>query len=345
MASDIHKKLVFAALGCGGLLVVVFGIGLLLSKDQIFKGGTGQQTYSTDDGIAAWDTLSDFALADSLAAPPLPPWSAPAGAGSGILVLGPSRSGDNLPAFGDTFPAGSRERKEWEESGGTVTVHRPTDRSPLTRVRALVAPSAGFRLFQARALFAAAKTWSHDQDLPDAWLAMDSALSLAVNLQHSGALERQLVGARIEHDAMELLSRDTVLAGGAAAAAKAFQRVAPLDRYVTRLRRVDRLLVIAGSESANARDLSEWVADTSLPLGFRTAAVRAIGLGWVFSETEPGLGIDTARTAVLQELHQASNSDSITVAIDRVLHEGDTFTSRIRVSTAYRAERMFLDWP
>ena len=113
---------------------------------------------------------------------------------------------------------------------------------------------------------------------------------------------------------------------------------------MARLRQVDRLLNIAGSDAANARDLGDWVADTSLPLPVRTAAVRAIGLGWVFSATEPGLGVDTARTATLQRLRGTSGNDSVTVAIDRVIHEGATFTSRIRVATVYRTERMFLDW-
>lgn len=344
MASDIHKKLVFGALGCGGLLVVFGGIGLLLSKDQLFKGGTAQQTYTSDDGVAAWDTLSGFAIADSLAPPSLPPWSLSGASSPGTLVLGASRSGDNLPAFGDTFPAGSKERMGWVESGASVTVSRPTDKNYLSRSVVLVAPPAGFRLFQARALFAAAETWSRNGALPDARMAMDSTLNLAQGMQHSGALERLLVGARIERDAMDMLSRDTVLAGGETAAVQARERIAPLDRFVARLRRVDRLLTIAGSQSANARNLGDWVADTALPLALRTAAVRAIGLGWVFSATEPGLGIDSARTATLQQLRKASTSDSITVAIDRVIHQGDTFTSRIRVSTAYRAERMFLDW-
>ena len=344
MASDIHKKLVFGALGCGGLLVVFGGIGLLLTKDQLFKGSEAQQTYTSDDGVAAWDTLSGFVVADSLVPPSLPPWSLSGAASPGTLVLGASRSGNNLPAFGDTFPAGSKERTGWEESGASVTVSRPTDKNPISRSMVLVAPAAGFRLFQARVLFAAAETWSRDGDLPDARMAMDSALNLARGMQQSGALERLLVGARIERDAMDVLSRDTTLAGGKRAAAKAGERVAPLDRFVARLRRVDRLLTIAGSQSANARSLGDWVADTALPLALRTAAVRAIGLGWVFSATEPGLGIDSARIGTLQQLRKASTSDSITVAIDHVIHQGETFTSRIRVSTAYRAERMFLDW-
>ncbi|HWH02735.1 MAG TPA: hypothetical protein VN674_03520, partial [Gemmatimonadales bacterium] len=285
MASDIHKKLVFGALGCGGLLVVFGGIGLLLSKDQLFKGGTAQQTYTSDDGVAAWDTLSGFAIADSLAPPSLPPWSLSGASSPGTLVLGASRSGDNLPAFGDTFPAGSKERTGWVESGASVTVSRPTDKNYLSRSVVLVAPPAGFRLFQARALFAAAETWSRNGALPDARMAMDSTLNLAQGMQHSGALERLLVGARIERDAMDMLSRDTVLAGGETAAAKARERIAPLDRFVARLRRVDRLLTIAGSQSANARNLGDWVADSALPLALRTAAVRAIGLGWVFSAT------------------------------------------------------------
>lgn len=344
MASDIHKKLVFGALGCGGLLAVVGGIGLLLTKDQLFKGSEAQQTYTSDDGVAAWDTLSGFAVADSLAPPSLPPWSLSGASSPGTLVLGASRSGDNLPAFGDTFPAGSRERTDWVESGASVTVSRPTDRNHISRSMVLVTPAAGFRLFQARVLFAAAETWSRDAKLPDARMAMDSALNLAQGMQHSGALERLLVGARIERDAMDMLSRDTALAGGKAPADRARERIAPLDRFVARLRRVDRLLTIAGSDPGNARYLGDWVADTALPLALRTATVRAIGLGWVFSATEPGLGIDTSRTVTLQKLRKASISDSVTVAIDHVIHQGDTFTSRIRVSTAYRAERMFLAW-
>lgn len=344
MASDIHKKLVFGALGCGGLLVVFGGIGLLLTKDQLFKGSEAQQTYTSDDAVAAWDTLSGFAITDSLAPQSLPPWSLSGAKSPGTLVLGASRSGNNLPAFGDTFPAGSKERKGWEESGASVTISRPTDQNHLSRSMVLVAPPAGFRLFQARVLFAAAETWSRDGDLPDARMAMDSALNLAQGMQQSGALERLLVGARIERDAMDVLSRDTTLAGGKAAAARAGERIASLDRFVARLRRVDRLLTIAGSDPGNARYLGDWVADTALPLAIRTATVRAIGLGWVFSATEPGFGIDTSRTVTLQKLRKASTSDSVTVAIDHVIHQGDTFTSRIRVSTAYRAERMFLDW-
>jgi hypothetical protein len=346
VASDIHKKLVIGALGCGGLLAVIGVIGLIVSKDQFFKQGTlKQQTYTPDQAVEAWDTLSRLSVADSLAAPRLPAWSLSGPATAGTLVIGASRSGNNLPVFGDTFPAASSERKSWEQSAARVSVRRAGVKRDSIFAMPLVGPSAGFRLFQARALFAAALAWSNAGNLPDARLAMDSALGLAHAMQRSSALERLLVGARIERDAMDMLSRHTMLAGGAAAAKEVAGRVAPLDHHVTRLREVDRLLNAAGSNSANATDLGAWVADNSLPLALRTAAVRAIGLGWVFNATEPGLGVDTARTGTLRRLRETSVPDSVTVAIDRVIHEGDTFTSRIRVATLYRAERLFLDMP
>ena len=116
MASDVHKKLVFGALGCGGLFVVVFAIGIVVSQDDIFKNGVKQQSYTLDDAIAAWDTLSDLSVTDSVAPPPLPPGSSPGPAAGGTRVIGVSRVGVNFPAVGDTFPAGSRERKAWADN-------------------------------------------------------------------------------------------------------------------------------------------------------------------------------------------------------------------------------------
>jgi len=330
------------AFGCGGLLAILLGVGLVVSRDEIRTTGAAQRSYTLDQAIAAWDTLSHLSITDSLAPPALPSWPTPALPELGTLVIGESRRGDYLPAFGDTFPPGAPERKTWEESAAQISLVRPgLGRDTLHQGFA----AAGYRVFQARALFAAAVEWTNDGVMPNARLAMDSALSLAHGMQKSGALERLLAGARIERDAMVVLSRDTILAGGESASRQAAQRVAPFDRYVARVRQVYRLLSIAGSQAENIDDLRELIADSTLPLAFRNTAVRSIGLGWVLNASEPGLGIDSVRFAALRTLRGSGIPDSMKATIDRVMASaGSTFTQRIRLATAYRGERALLDW-
>jgi hypothetical protein len=102
VASNIHKKLVFGALGCGGFFVVLGGIGLLLQRGGALPENEGAKSVTPRQSAAAWDSLTATSLAGALAEPPVPVFFRTPRA-PGFLVF-TSKKGDAFPLLGDTFP-------------------------------------------------------------------------------------------------------------------------------------------------------------------------------------------------------------------------------------------------
>lgn len=341
MPSNIHKKLVFGAFGCGGLVVVLAGIGLLFQRSGLLPESEASKSVTPSQSAASWDSLSATAVAKTLAEPPVQVIFRTPRA-PGVLIFLNLKGQESFPLLGDTFPAGSAERRRWDLAAQRVVVRNLQPQATEDAGSPMMAPVMFFR---ARILLAAADNWSRRGNLPEAALALDSALAIGLAYAHSDDLDRVWVGSRIERDAMDLLWRDTVLAGGPIAAEKARQAVAPLDRFVTSVHALDRWITATGADPRYVDSLAEWVSDSALPLPARTAAVRAIALGWVFSALEPGMGPVPARREALRRLRASKLPGAVTAAIDRDMQSGTGITQRFAAVGTYRAERLLLLQP
>lgn len=338
MTSDIHKKLVFGALGCGGLLVIGFAAALYFGWHGFAGVAAAEHAASPRESQEAWDSLSVVSPTGLFAIPPLPEWQGPPRAPGSLQIM--RRTDADLPSFADTFPAGSKERKDLVLTAQRVVVLEPGT-GAFPGERAL--PTAAAVLFRARILFAAADDWSHHGDPGEAVIALDSALALARAGVEAPDLEHVMVGARVERDAMDLLSRDTTLAGGPANAAKAGAAVGPLGRAAARLENVDRWMMAAGASSRFIDSLALWAADPALPVPWRTVAVDAIGMGWVFSSLEPGTGVLPARGEALQRLRSSSAHDFVAAEVDRITAiNNEQFADRMKTVGFFRAQRFML---
>ena len=339
MASDIHKKLVLGALGCGGLLVVLAGIGVLLQQGGLVPATDASQPVTPGQSLRAWDSLSTTSLRGVIALPPVParPRSSRA---PGTLFIGKENPHEFIPPFGDTFPPLSRQRQAWERTAALVSI---AERPPL--VSGMQMPGISNTAFaQSRVFLAAAEGWMRRGEAAKAELAIDSVLALARSLTQSTELDQVLAGARIERDAMEVLARDTALAGDPATATQAARAVPPLGEAVGRLRDVDRWLLVAGATPSYVDSLAAFVADSAVPLAVRVASVRAIGDGWEFSPTEPGMGISPLRMSALGRLRLLPLPGVLDTAIDGYDLSRMSLTARIRFATEHRLIRSLSDW-
>lgn len=341
MPSNVHKKLVFGALGCGGLFAVLAGIGLLFQHSGLLPNDEASKSVTPAQSAAAWDSLSAASVATLLAEHP-DPYFFPGPRAQGFLIIMDSQGRGPFLLLGDTFPPGSDERRTWDGVAQRVIIQRGRPKNAVDLGPSLMAP---VMLFRTRILLAAADRWSRRGSLPEAGLAFDSALTAGIAYAHSDDLDRVWVGARIERDAMDLLSRDTALAGGATAAGNARLAVARLDRLVRDVHALDRWILATGADPRFVDSLAVWVSDSSLPVAARIAAAHAIAMGWVFGALEPGIGPVSARRETLNRLRESSLPDAVAAAIDRDLQLGSGLTERFRAIATYRAERMLLLQP
>lgn len=340
MATDIHKKLIVGAMGCGVVLILGLAALFYFGWQGALNEGE-EQIVSAAESREAWDSLAALSPGPLFTVTPLPVMQEPRRA-AGWLFVRASTTGDNLPAFGDTFPAGSKEQKKVVLTAQRVEVMDPHSRAT---PRAGGLPGAVNVLFRARILLAAADDWSRHGDTGEAVIALDSALALGRSAVASTDLEHVLVGARVERDAMDLLWRDTSLAGDPTNAAKASAMIEPLSRLARRLQKVDHWMMAVGASARYVDSLARWAADSSLPMPWRTASVEAIGMGWVFNATEPGAGVLPSRAAVLQHL-RTNAIDSLDAELDRVASVStEHFADRMRAAGAFRERRLLLFLP
>lgn len=341
MAFDIHKKVIVGALGCGVFFILGIGALVLIGHRSSTVGGE-QEDLMLAQSAGSWDSLTHTSATDLLTFPPLPP-PAPGARATGVLHIVESKNGDAFPAFGDTFPAGSPEQKDVVFTAQRVAVW---EAGAQPRRGALPYPPPYVVFFRARIFFAAADDWSRHGDPTDALLALDTAFALARASLRSADLERIIAGGRIARDGLDLLGRNTVLAGGPAPAGKARAAVAAWGRFVQRLQTADHWLMAAGASSLYIDSLAGLVTDSALPVPWRAGAARAIGMGWAFNTTEEGQGVSKARSRVLQLLQDSSLPDSVTAVINRALAlSKDGFMDRLREVATFRLQRQLLFRP
>jgi hypothetical protein len=341
VAFDIHKKLILGALGCGGLFVLGLVALLLFGRKEIFNGADTREVFMLGESAPSWDSLITASPHDLVSPPALAAWHA-RGKAPGFLHILVSKSRIEYPTFGDTFPEGSPERKDVVLTAQRVAVWSPKTRVPI----GLAYPPAYIVFFRARIFLAAADDWSRHGDLPEGELAMDSVFALArVSLQSSD-LERMMAGARIERDALDLLSRDTLLAGGGEAARNAGAAVPSWARFAQGLGAADHWMMAAGASTLYADSLAALVADSSLPVSWRATAAEGIAAGWVFNSVERERGIARSRTETLERIQRSRLPDSVTAAIHRATAmSAGNLMDRFRASTDFRASRIMLFRP
>jgi len=340
VASDIHKKFVLGALGCGVIFILGFGALVLVGRQASTTPAGDEEMFMLGQAHTSWDSIAHTAAAELLTLPALPAWT-PREKASGYLHI--AQTGKNpFPAFDDTFPAGSDEQKRV-----VLTAQRVVVLSGAARPRTDTLGTPPYIIFfRARIFLAAADDWSRHGDLPEAELAMDTVLTLARVSLHAIDLEQVLAGARIERDAMDLLWRDTLLAGGAATAERAALALAPWGRLTRRLESADHWMMSTGSLNTYDDSLASLVADSTLPMSWRAAAATALGMGWVFDPDETAKGIAKARSATLESLRDSDLPDSISSVLDRAAElSAGGFLDRTKAVADFRGMRRLLFQP
>ncbi len=335
MKPSTHKKLVFAGFGCAGLLTLLMIVGLLLSgKFGLDENRPGARQYSPQEAAAALDTLSRLDLPALAALPPsdlriLPPSALPAG---DTIVWQESVLAAVVP-FGDTFPPGAAQRTRWLDAGRAV-IFQPA-RTPAASVgRAPRSP-----LVQGHVLLAAARRLADQHDRPRALVALRAALRLARGQQERPDLGRVRLGARLERDALDMIARDSGLAGEAQGE-RARKSLARLEAALEDLRTVSRLIEAAGAGPAGAPMLARWAADSALPVALRDELIRAVGYGWIFNPLEVTYGLGAARRTALDSLSRAHLPDELLSTLQSIQAMGSpSLTRRMALSVEYRIER------
>jgi len=342
VAFDIHKKLLVGALGCGVFFILGFLALFLIGRRGVTPTAGEPEMLMLGQAAQSWDSISAASGRDVLTMPEVPTWTGPPRA-AGYLRILPSLNGDELPAFADTFPAGSPEQKGVVRTAQRVMVE---DASTPTRTAGLPYPPPFVVFYRARIFFAAADDWSRHGDLSEAALALDSALALARVSLRTSDLDRVLAGARIERDALDLLSRDTLLAGGVTGAKQAAQALEAWARLAKQVEAADHWMMAAGSSNLYDDSLARVAADSTLPVLWRAAAAEAVAMGWVFNSGEAGQGVTEGRRATLKRLRESHLPDSVNAVIDRAAAIGNVgFMDRLKAMANYRAQRELLFRP
>jgi hypothetical protein len=339
--SSTHKKIVYGALGCAGLVVVLGVVGLLVSHGLGLPSDMVRpEIFTPQQAAAALDSLSHADIPALLRRPPGGAWRMVAPVDTRIVFYIDSGSLDGALFFGDTFPTGSFQRTAWLESAGSVHVRKATTPAPAAEGNSH--SDGRSSLMTARALFATASKLSgrYSIDVAVARNAIDSAVEIGRTLEGSTDLWALRAGIRIERDALDVLARDSLLAGGRAGSKRATAPIGTLTDYAATLRTLDRWIAAAGASAASVDTLASWAANDSIPLVARAEFIRAIGLGWALSQLEPSFGIAPHRAEVLDRLRKLALPAPLVAVIDQMPPGSIGMMERLTRANAYRVARM-----
>ncbi len=120
MQPATHKKIVFGALGCGGLLAVFTVVSFLSVRKWGFETPQSQLPVAPLQAAAALDSLSEYDLA-ALTAPLVTDSLLPAAPPVAAMVARWNREGHVILSFGDTFPPDSWQGRLWRTARGFAT--------------------------------------------------------------------------------------------------------------------------------------------------------------------------------------------------------------------------------
>jgi hypothetical protein len=323
-----HKRIIFGALGCGGLLVVLMvGSTLLVNRSGLVPPPSELAVIPVTPA-AALDSLSAYDL-PSLLALPEPLNLVPEAAAHRVARW----RGDRRAAvtFLDTFPAGSWQAHFWRASGGDVVIES-------------LPPGAALPLPDSQPFghvtLAAARVLLESGDLKGARVAVALALRRASEYERRSDLIAVITGLRLERDALQMLARDSTLSGSAAVRARAGASLVAMDRRLAAVRSVRTLIAAAGASAAGVPALATWARDSTLPLAIRDEMIRGIGFGWVLDPPEVSYGLDTIRPATMRGLAAVAWPRPLVPTVQEATLGSPNMVQRITLSISYRTKRM-----
>ncbi len=330
MQPATHKKIVFGALGCGGLLAVFTVVSFLSVRKWGFETPQSQLPVAPLQAAAALDSLSEYDLA-ALTAPLVTDSLLPAAPPVAAMVARWNREGHVILSFGDTFPPDSWQGRLWRTAGAAVVIESlpagagapPADSQPV-----------------GHALLAAVRSALDVDDWDAARQTATLAIRRARELQGRPDLLAVIAGIRLERDAALMISGDSLLAGSEAFRVRAAATLVTLDRRLHALRRVRALIGAAGASPRGVPTLAEWARDASLPLATRDEMIRAIGFGWMLDPPEMSFGLDTARVATLQGLATGDLPPELRQTVKAVTLGRPGVAQRFNLSISYRTKRL-----
>jgi hypothetical protein len=330
--ASTHKKIVFAGLGCGGFLILIWAAILIFGSKLDVEDRPGSRQYTPAQAAAALDSLGRLDVPALAALPPFDQKLLPA-APAGMTVVWRDTTDVFAVAFLDTFPSTSGRHKTWLEAGEAVDVETvgPGMRPPKS------VPPPSNSLVRGRMLLSATRRLINGRDA-GATLTLRSALLLARDLESRTDLSRQRIGARLERDALDMMSREPRLGGTLAPRAR--ERLMRLDSALTGLTTLSSLIEAAGAGPADAATLATWVREPALPLAVRDEMLRAVGYGWVYNPPEVAYGMSATRSAALDSLRHAGLPEALVPTLEAIEALGKPgMTRRMTFSVQYRIER------
>jgi hypothetical protein len=324
--ASTHKKIVFGAFGCGGLLALLMVGSVLLVRRSGVTPPPSELPLAPVSAAAALDSLSAYDLQALFAESETPLPFVP----SATHVIARWRADRRvLIQFLDTAPPGSWQARSWRDAGAAVVIESlpagvaPPDTQPY-----------------GRAILAAARVLAESGDPARARDAVAIAVRRAREFQGRSDILMVVAGLRLERDALDMLARDSLLAGGAAGRAAAEASLVALDRRLGEVRAVRTLIAAAGTSAAALPALAAWARDSTLPLAVRDEMIRAIGFGWILDPPEVTYGLDTARAAAMRDLGTVAWPPDLARTLKEATLGSPNMMERFRLSISYRTKRM-----
>jgi hypothetical protein len=314
-----HKKIVIAGLGCGGLIVALGVVGLILAS----RLGMERPASGLAPGVPV-NRLQSAAAVESLRAVD---WRALVGRHPpDTLALRPRgrRDGARLAwavwrdtvglvpqsAFGDTFPRGSFARRMWLQTARSPVVDSlllaatlPWDPAAAPPVDSLNAHRGG--IAESRVLYGTRALLAAEREARDAhyWTRADTlaraVITIGRRLQEDSLLSRTVVGLRVEREGLFVLGRSR----------------ARVDSELGAGERLVRLFQAAGADAVHSDTLASWVRNPDAPLPARFECVIAVGYGWLHNPNEMLYGLDPRRAAALRSLERTSLPPALVAAV------------------------------
>lgn len=308
MPGSIHKKIVFAGFGCAGVIVALVIVSLVLVPHPELDRPGDPTLYTAEQAVAGRDSL--HALHARFAAPreAAAPRTAAFWQVALIAMRGESGQSRFVPLpYGDTFPAGARQRGEWLAAARWRAVDVVLGRAPAYATKSDTLSQsfridANLTLSLTRALHARARLAVESRSQPALAAAAErAALVMGRGLETEPDLDHVLLGARVVCDALQFLATTPSLASGVGLPnpGTALTRA---DSDLVELRAVRRLMGAAGALADNGTELEAWARDPALGVAVRREAVRSIAYGWVFNRLEPLYGLSHERARSLAAL-------------------------------------------
>jgi hypothetical protein len=308
VTGSIHKKIIVVGFGCAGALVALLAAALVLAPRPELDRPGDPALYTAEQSLAARDSLR--ALQARFAAPRTIGavrsgafWRAALTAMRGASIQNGFAS---LP-YGDTFPAGAKQRAQWLAAARWSAVDFVLGRTP-AHVNKSDTLSQSFRsdanlaLSLTRALHARARLALESPGAPAIAAAAErAALLIGRGLETEPDLEHVLLGARVVRDALQFLATAPALARRVGVP-RPEGALAQADSDLADLRAVRRLMGAAGSLADTGPELEAWAREPAFPVAVRREAVRSIAYGWVFNRLEPLYGLNRVRARTLETL-------------------------------------------